>query len=109
MTQEKLERLQEKIEKNYKEFCEKMLKKDKIDIINYAYMIACYNEVADCVDCFDYEYPPFDEFIFDNMLAFEGNIIDKIWRNWMDYGHPERYNFFNYEDLVDIIVDTFKN
>lgn len=109
MTKEKLEKVRERIAKDYKPLVEECLKQDKLDIIHDAYRLAHYNEIADFFDNIDYEYPPFDEEIFDNILNYEGNVIEKVWDSWLSYSHPERYNFFCYEDLVDIFCLEFKN
>lgn len=109
MTKEKLEKVLERIAKDYKPLIEEYLKKKKIEIINDAYRLAHYNEIADYFDNVDYEYPPFDEEIFDNILNYEGNVIEKVWDGWLSYSHPERYNFFCYEDLTDIISWEFRN
>ena len=109
MTEQKLEQVRERIAKDYKPLVEEYLKKEKIEIINDAYRLAHYNEIVDFFDNVDYEYPPFDEEIFDRILNYEGNVILKVWESWLDYSHPERFNFFCYEDLTDIICWEFKN
>ena len=109
MTKEKLEKVQNKISKDWMKLIGTYAEATKEDIINDAYRIAHYNEVVDFFDCIDEEYPPFDEEIFDHILAYKENVILKIWKDWLDYSHPERYNFFNYESLCDIIMWSFKN
>ena len=109
MTKKKLEKVQKRIEKDYQKIVEVMLELDKTDIINDAYRLAHYNEVADFFDCIDYEYPPFEEDVFDHILKYDGNAIQRVWESWLEYCHPERYNFFTYEDLVGIISYAFWN
>ena len=109
MTKEKLEKVLERIAKDYKPLIQEYLTKQPIDIINDAYRLAHYNEIADFFDSIDNEYPPFDEEIFDNILKYKGNVILKVWESWLDYSHPERFNFFCYEDLADIISWEFRN
>ena len=109
MNKEKIEKLQHKLEEDYMVLIAPYIMLKPVEIINDAYRLAHYNEIVDFFDNVDEEYPPFDEMIFDNMLNYDGNIIEKIWKDWLDYSHPERYNFFCYEDLCDIIVWSFKN
>lgn len=109
MNIEKLDKVQERLEKEYAEIIAPYLKQPPKVAINDAYRLAHYNEIVDFFDMVDYEYPPFDEFIFDNILKYDGNIIEKIWKDWLDYSHPERFNFFTYEGLSDIILWSFKN
>ena len=107
MKKEKLEKIQKRIDKDWSTFVQPF-NLDKDDAIRDAYRIAHANEIEDFFYNIDEEYPPFDEFVFDNMLKYKGNIIEKIWEDWLRYIHPERYNFFNYEDLCDIIIWSFK-
>lgn len=107
MTKEKLEQIQARMEKDYKELIEEYLKKNKTDIINDAYRLAHFNEIVDFFDCIDEEYPPLEEEEIDKILDYQGNAIYNVFDSWLNYGHPERYNFFCYEDLVDIIRYAF--
>jgi len=103
MTEEKLKQVYEKLDKDYQSVIKEYLNKDKVAIINDAYRIAHYNEIADYFDCVDAEYPPFDDDVFDSILNRKDNIFEIVFQSWMSYSHPERYNFFSYEDLGGII------
>ena len=108
--QEELEivrKVKERVAKEYEEYAKNIVAYGKTDIMNKAYEIAHYNEICDFFDGID-ECLPFDIKIFQNMLVYEGGILDKIWYGWLNYNHPERYNFFCYEDLCDIICWEFR-
>lgn len=109
MTEKKLDKVRDRIIKDYQSLVEEYLEEEKTDIINDAYRLAHYNEIADFFDNIDYEYPPFREIIFDKILKYEGNIIVRVFESWLDYSHPERFNFFYYEDLAEIIEYAFMN
>ena len=109
MTEKKLDKVRDRIAKDYKPLVEEYLKQDKLDIIHDAYRLAHYNEVADFFDNVDYEDPPFSEITFDKILKYKGNVIVRVWESWLDYSHPERFNFFCYEDLTEIIEYAFLN
>lgn len=107
MTNEKLEQFKKRVEKDYNELINKFKGLEKSTIINSAYEIACYNEIADLCDDEDTDYLMLDERTIDLMISFEGNTIQKIWVSWLNYRHPERYNFFTREDLIGIINYAF--
>ena len=110
MTKEEIiNKVIDKVHNEYLDYFDELKKLDKEEIINKAYEIAHYNEVDDFFCNIDTEYPPFDIFIFENMLKYDGRIIEKVWEGWLDYSHPERFNFFCYEDLTDIVLWEFKN
>lgn len=101
-----LEKLQERFFNDYQDITKSLLAKEKSALIDEAYKIAHYNEIVDIVDCFDEEYPPFYKDEIKKILKTKENLILKIFRKWMNYRHHERYNFFVYEDLIDIMRDT---
>ena len=101
--EEKYEKVLDKLEEDYSSIVRDLLTKDKIDIINNAYAIAHYNEIVDVFDGLDEYSCLWDEELFDKILNTKENILIKVWDSWLNYSHPERYNFFCYEDLIDII------
>lgn len=113
----KFKKLQERIAKDYEKFCE-ALENERFNsgenatsfFMNRAYEIAHKNEITDVIcDCCDPEYPPFEDDVCDNALKCEDNLLEVIYNSWMGYNHPERYNFFCYEDLIDVCKYTFEN
>lgn len=102
-----------KIENDYNDIQKEYQAKTKRQIIQDAYRLAHYNEVADFFDYIevdDYEDEtdlPFSITAFENIAKFTGNAIKQIVDSFMDYSHPERYNFFEYECLLDIIEYAF--
>ena len=109
MTERKLEKVQDRMAKDYKELVEQYLKNNtKQEIIDDAYRIAHYNEVVDFFDNIDYVHPPFGDYVFDHILKSKDNVILRVWNNWLNYSHSEYYNFFNYESLSEIIEWTFR-
>lgn len=102
MSVEKYEKLCEKIVDDWNRFVQPW-NMDKEDAIRDAYRIAHANEIEDIFCNVDIDEPPFDDEEVDKMLNCNENIIQKVWDSWMSYSHPERYNFFAYEDLLDII------
>ena len=99
----------DKLRDDYTEIVKELLTKDKIKIIDNAYAIAHYNEIVDMFDGIDEDSGLWDEELFNAILNTKGNVILKVWNGWLNYNHPEYYNFFNYEDLIDIINDTIKH
>ena len=107
MTEEKLTQFKARVQKDYNELINKFKKLGISSVVNSAYEIACYNEIADLCDDEDIDYSMLDERTIDLMISFEGNTVQKIWVNWLNYRHPERYNFFVREDLIGIIDYAF--
>ena len=106
MEQEELQKaLLERNEKDYNTLIESI--KTVEQAINNAYKIAHYNEIYEFIDTlFD------DDYIYTAkklkkhitlLLKTNLNIIEIVWDSWLSYSHPERYNFFDWDDLFDII------
>ena len=106
MKREELEKaLLERNEKDYNTLIESI--KTVEQAINNAYKIAHYNEIYEFIDTL------FDDSDIDTAKKLEKhitlllktnlNIIEIVWDSWLSYSHPERYNFFDWDDLFDII------
>lgn len=105
-----IEKLIKKLEKDYEQITSEFRKLKKTKIINRAYELAHYNEVIDTIcDNIDIEDPPFDTATCKKALSYKGNLIKHIYNNWLDYNHPEHYNFFEYDSLIDICDYAFRN
>lgn len=105
-----IEKLIKRLEKDYEEVVKEFNKLKKTDIMERAYELAHYNEIVDTIcDCTDIEYPPFDNATCKKALAHKNNLLKVVYRSWLDYNHPESYNFFSYECLVDICSYAFNN
>lgn len=101
------ENFRAKIEHDYNEIYSEMLEKSKGELINSAYELAHYNEIVNICDCLsDNEedgWSPFNKEEYQEMADRKDNILKVVWESWLNYSHPERYNFFEYESLIDII------
>lgn len=73
--------------------------------LNRAYEYAHYNEILDYFQ--NQEIDDFNEDWRDIIPDNAENIISGIWNSWLNYNHPEYYNFFTYEGLCDIMRDYF--
>lgn len=105
----------DKIEKDYENAISNLLatkrenETERDFLIRNAYMVAHYNEI-DSFFC-DVDYDDFfdeEEELLEKIINSNKNTIEHIYQNWLDYCHPERYNFFCYECLWDIIKDALR-
>jgi len=74
--------------------------------INHAYEMAHCNEI---IDLFYYmEEADFESMFQKDLekLSPSTNILHRILISWFNQDHPEQFNFFCYEDLIDIIKDA---
>jgi hypothetical protein len=107
---EKVIALKEKTTNQYNDWLENQIKQNTPQqLIENSYYLAHYNEVWNFIDSIDEDEDDccFDEEEIDKMISYDGDIMEKVWKTWLRYNHPERYNFFTYEDLVDIIRSAF--
>ena len=102
-----LKELNKKLEKDYEELVERGNKDYKFFLDN-AYAYAHYNEILYYfADMEEEDYKErWEELI--SKCDLSGNILESIYDQWLDYNHPEYYNFFCYEGLVEIIEYFFK-
>ena len=103
----KIEELQARIRLDYKEVRLPFLKLEPRDIIMHAYELAHYNEIADMFENLEEDNDWFDDIVIGNIINYQGNVFVKIYQSWLDYRHPEYYNFFAIEDLIDIVKSEF--
>lgn len=100
-----LENFNKKLMKEYEELVAKG-KQDYHFFLDNAYEYAHYNEI---ISVFEYmEEEDWEENWKDLIGECEENVLTGIWEDWLNYNHPERYNFFCWEDLFDIIKYYFK-
>ena len=102
-----LKQLNEKLQKDFEEL-EKEGNGDYHYFINHAYRFAHYNEIQDFFA--DMEEENYEEHWKDlvSECDLSGNTLDRIYTQWLNYNHPEYYNFFTYEGLVEILEYFFK-
>lgn len=108
--QEKISIIVERVNEQYFARKSKYLEMTKEQIYFNAYKIAHISEIEDII--FDMEGEDgedcrFDEETIEKMFAFEGDIAERVFKVWINYNHPERFNFFAFEDLIDIIASAF--
>ena len=103
-----LKQLQEKIQKDYEELVKEGEPYGWSYFLRHAYRYAHYNEVLDFFD--NLEEEDFNEDWKDLIgeIKEEVNIIEGIYNSWLNYNHPEYYNFFEYGSFVDIVRYYFK-
>ena len=110
-----LEELQAKIALEYEELIKVGLEwsvehdeNEHVYFVDKAYEFAHYNEIKYFFDNMDEE-----DYLENWQELVEGkegeDILQGIYNYWLDFSHPERYNFFCYEDLIPIIKDWFEN
>ena len=111
-----LEQLNKRLEKEMDEIIQEGLdwsvehdENEHVYFVNHAYEIAHYNEIQAYFE--DMEETDFNN---DWKELFDGldpdiEIMKSIYRSWLDYSHPEYYNFFTYEGLIDIIKNWLEN
>lgn len=110
---ELIKKLAKKNERDYIEIDTEFKKLKKVEIMLKAYELAHYNEITDFIDSVcDHNDDDEDDYLLDKevieeIVNYEGNFIKRVWKDWLDYNHPERYNFFCWEDLAEIISHTF--
>ena len=81
---------------------------EHVYFLNHAYEYAHYNEILDFFENMDdHEFDEYWKEIVDGCKHTD-TILRGIYEMWLDYSHPERYNFFCYEDLTGIIKDWFE-
>lgn len=109
-----LQELQNKLQKEYDELIQVGLdwsiehdENEHVYFVDKAYEFAHYNEIKYFFDNMEEkEYKEDWEELIENRKGED--ILQGIYNNWLDYAHPERYNFFAPEDLVGIIKDYLK-
>ena len=104
-----LQELQAKLDLEFNELVEEGMKwsieqdeNESVYFINHAYEFAHYNEIKAFFD--DMEEEDYANEWQDLIETKEGeDILKGVYKDWLDYRHPEGYNFFCYEDLISII------
>jgi len=105
-----LEELNKQIEQEYEKLIKKGLdwsvehdENEHVYFVNNAYEYAHYNEIQAYFDNMDdEEYNEDWKELIDECKCTD-KILEGVYNDWLDYSHPERYNFFCYEDLKGII------
>ena len=102
-----LKQFNKKLEKDF-ESLENEGHKDYHYFITHAYRFAHYNEIQDFFYQMDEE--EYDEVWKDKVSKSDlsGNTLERIYNQWLNYNHPEYYNFFCYEGLTDILEYFFQ-
>lgn len=101
-----MNKLSERINREYEELIATFKIGGVEDCINNAYQIAHINEMYDImniVEDWSEDESPFTVKDIEAILKNEDNLFSMVWNSWLGYNHPESFNFFNYEDLIDII------
>lgn len=81
---------------------------EHVYFLNHAYEYAHYNEILAYFE--DMEEDDWDENWRElvNKCIHTDRVLRGVYEFWLDFSHPERFNFFCYEDLISIIKDWFK-
>lgn len=101
-----MNKLSNRINKEYEELMATFKMGGVEECINNAYQIAHLNEVYDLISTiedWEEEESPFDTEDIEIILMNEDNLLTMVFNSWLNYNHPERYNFFQFEDLLDIV------
>lgn len=105
----KLKQFKDKIKKDYDELVA-LGNENWQYFLDNAYRFAHYNEIYDFVDNLDddaWEDDGWAKTI--GTIKGEVNIVEGIFKSWLNYNHPEYYNFFSYDDFYDIVKYYFKH
>lgn len=111
-----LKELNERLEQEYDalieigmEWSKEHDENESVYFIAHAYEFAHYNEIY-------YYFQDLEEEDYNNdwKELFDGipdnlGIIRGVYLSWLNYNHPEYYNFFTYEDLISIIKYWLKH
>ena len=81
---------------------------EHVYFINNAYKFAHYNEIQSYFENMDEEEYKEDWEELVNECKHTDMILQGVYDYWLDFSHPERFNFFCYEDLIQILKDWFK-
>lgn len=100
-----LKEFQERLHQEYDELVA-LGKKDYEFFLDRAYEYAHYNEIVAYFD--DMEEDDWKDRWQELVGENPQNTIKGIWEDWLDYNHPEYYNFFCYEGLCDIMRYYFE-
>lgn len=101
-----MEKLVSRVSKDYEELMATFKMGGVEKCINNAYEIAHINEVYDLMETienWEESDSPFEIEDIEIILMNEDNLLTMVFNSWLNYNHPERYNFFTYEDLIDIV------
>lgn len=104
----KIEELKRRFREDYDSLIQEALKEEKEEIVKSAYYLAHLNEIDAYIEEIDEEDPPFKNDTIDRMLDFVGNVLLRVWYDWLDYNHPENFNFFDWAQLGEIISYAFR-
>lgn len=99
------EEFQQRINDDYHKAVDRVIKnKPPIEIVRNAYQLACYNEINDLICDSDLFFDSMmdDDWLEEFEMPEKVNMVEAVYDDWLDYSNPERYNFFNWEDLIDI-------
>ena len=101
-----LEQFKDKLHKEYHELVVEGDEKWTF-FLNNAYQFAHYNEIVDYFD--NMEEEDWEENWKEIVGEREEDVLLGIWNSWLNYNHPEYYNFFTYEGLCDIMKYYFEH
>lgn len=109
MEEEKVKAFFEKIEKEIKAF-EEHVKAQGIDYVyNQSYYIALMQQLEYIFLDYMRDNPEDWEDVIENLSSIKtDNLCEAILDDFKQYNHPERYNFFEVEDTLEIIDNFIK-
>ena len=105
-----LKQFRKKVSKDYNELV-KLGGQDWKYFLDNAYRFAHYNEIDDFANV-HMDNDVWNEDGWDKItgeVKNDVNIVEGIYDSWLDYNHPEYYNFFSYDDFYDIVKYYFKH
>lgn len=111
----KIQKLKQKITLCYEEIEQEFMKMNKKDIINKAYELSRYQNIADAIinwcDNFEddknniIEYFVLDKNCVDKIIKFDGNVIKSLKDGMSDICHFERYNLDDWDNDLPFLIE----
>lgn len=105
-----IEKVYDKVNKDFEEINNKLMELDKQELINKSYKIAvCLNFYGNIVDYLDMTLDDEEEYIGKKYLkqiaCYKDNIIDDLCKMFLNFSHPERVDFWYGGDFIQILED----
>lgn len=95
--------LYERVEKDYQEVVNKLIKKGVKTILLNSYKLSFMQEVLFYFEQLDKDNSNYDELI--KLYDYKGNIPEEIYDDYTDYNSPENFNFHTYDGISEIIMN----
>lgn len=108
MITERTIQIQDRINEDYEKLIHEVLLLTDENMINKAAEIAFYNKIKDFFfDNLDSEFGNFKGVLYDKILNYPRNIIEKLYNTYLNHKYFKDSNFFNDAVVSELIVTAF--